>query len=760
VVFAQFAWVKHTIEGDYNGARFVHAIDLDGDGDIDVLGAAGIAADITWFENDGDENFTEHTIDGNYVGAIIVHAIDLDSDGDIDVLGAASMDDIAWYENDGDENFTKHVIDAFDGARSIYAIDLDDDGDVDFLGAAFAADEIAWWENDGDENFTKHNIEVSFNGAYSVYAIDLDDDNDIDVLGTAYIAGDIVWFENDGDENFTKHNIDVSFAGAQSVYAIDVDDDNDIDVLGAAVLDNDITWWENDGDENFTEHTIAGSYYSASIICGRDLDGDDDIDVYGAGYNAAATAADLSWWENDGDENFTEHTIDTLFDGARCIYAIDLDDDNDIDILGAAYVADDICWWENVMHNVGPTSIEIPDAVPYDTTLHPQAIVKNFGTATETFNMTCMIEPGAYTSSYTVTSLASTNSIQITFPDEFTFESGTYTVTVYTQLAGDENPANDTLEKVIEAIAYYDVGVISINILDTVSVGTTLNPHATVSNFSINSETFSVTCTIDPGAYTSTTVSYLAPGDSTQVTFPDEFQFTEIGMYTVTVYTYLVGDQNPINDTLEKVIATDPGVAHDVGTVAIDIPDTISVGTTLNPHATVSNFSINPETFSVTCTIDPGAYTSTTVSYLAPGDSTQVTFPDEFTFESGIYTVTVYTQLVGDENPVNDTLEKVIVTYDPGIAEGNSVIPTSFSFGLKNNPVKGKAMFNLALPEAVIVMLRIYDVSGRLIDTPITGRKSAGHYEIPWDCGINAGVYFYSFESPYHSEVGKLVIVQ
>ncbi|KPJ70530.1 hypothetical protein AMJ52_09825 [candidate division TA06 bacterium DG_78] len=42
--------------------------------------------------------------------------------------------------------------------------------------------------------------------------------------------------------------------------------------------------------------------------------------------------------------------------------------------------------------------------------------------------------------------------------------------------------------------------------------------------------------------------------------------------------------------------------------------------------------------------------------------------------------MTVYTQLAGDENPSNDTLEKVIETYDPGVAEGSSVIPKAFTF--------------------------------------------------------------------------------
>jgi hypothetical protein len=46
------------------------------------------------------------------------------------------------------------------------------------------------------------------------------------------------------------------------------------------------------------------------------------------------------------DPTFTEHTIDGNFDGARSVYACDVDGDGDIDVLGAAYNHDDITWWE------------------------------------------------------------------------------------------------------------------------------------------------------------------------------------------------------------------------------------------------------------------------------------------------------------------------------------------------------------------------------------------------------------------------------
>ncbi len=332
------------IEVDFDGAESVFAIDLDGDGDIDVLGAADNADDITWWENDGSESFTEHTIDGSYNGAESIFAIDMDDDGDIDVLGTAyDADDITWWENDGSESFTEHTIDgSYDGASDVFVIDLDGDGDMDVLGTAYRADDITWWENDGSENFTEHTIDGSYDGADNVYAIDIDGDGDIDVLGVADRADDITWWENDGSENFTEHTIDGSFDGARSVFAVDMDGDGDIDVLGTADNADDITWFENDGSENFTEQTIDGNYNGARDVYATDIDCDGDMDVVGAAFDGD----EITWWENDGTQSFTKNTIDASFNGPKGIFVIDIDDDGDLDILGAADNGDDITWWE------------------------------------------------------------------------------------------------------------------------------------------------------------------------------------------------------------------------------------------------------------------------------------------------------------------------------------------------------------------------------------------------------------------------------
>jgi hypothetical protein len=364
------AWTEHTIDGSFNGASSVYAVDIDGDGNLDVLATAETADDITWWENnlDGDTSpvWIEHTIDGSFDGARSAYAIDLDDDGDMDVLGAADQaDDITWWENVGDTDddgtidWSEHTIDGdFLSAYSVHAADIDGDGDLDVLGAANGnnvAYDISWWENDGNESFTKRTIDSTFAKARCVYAQDVDLDGDIDVVGAAYGDNDINWWENVGDTDddgtidWSEHAIDTSFGDASSVYAIDVDNDGDVDILGAARSDDDITWWENSGTGGFTEHTIDGTFDHAISVYAIDVDNDGDIDVLGA----ARLDDDVTWWENVGDTDddgtldWSEHTIDGSFNGVESIFAADMDNDGDIDVLGAANLADDITWWEN-----------------------------------------------------------------------------------------------------------------------------------------------------------------------------------------------------------------------------------------------------------------------------------------------------------------------------------------------------------------------------------------------------------------------------
>jgi len=85
-----------------------------------------------------------------------------------------------------------------------------------------------------------------------------------------------------------------------------------------------------------------------------------------------------------------------------------------------------------------------------------------------------------------------------------------------------------------------------------------------------------------------------------------------------------------------------------------------NVSTTLAPIAYVSNIGRNTASnFTVTMYVNSGAYTSTkTVTSLAPGNSTNVTF-DNITINcSAVYNIKVYSNWASDDNKINDTAKQ------------------------------------------------------------------------------------------------------
>jgi hypothetical protein len=116
-----------------------------------------------------------------------------------------------------------------------------------------------------------------------------------------------------------------------------------MDVLSASAWDDKIAWYENDGQQTFTPHTVTTSADEAWSVYAADVDGDGDMDVLSASYDDDK----IAWYENDGQQTFTSHTITTAADGALSVYAADVDGDGDMDVLSASYDDDKIAWYEN-----------------------------------------------------------------------------------------------------------------------------------------------------------------------------------------------------------------------------------------------------------------------------------------------------------------------------------------------------------------------------------------------------------------------------
>ena len=299
--------------------------------------------------------FTPFTIETGFANPGSVCAADIDGDGDNDVLGAAvDGNQVAWWRNDGGNPvaWTKFIIaDAFGGAISVYAADVDGDSRMDVLAAGYNRNQIAWWRNNGGDpiTWTKQAIGNYFMQAHEVYACDLDNDGDTDVLGASILNNTVAWWRNDGGSPivWTLQTFSTTFKGARSIRAADFDGDGDNDVVGAALIDNKLTWWRNDGGSPilWTEITITSSFAGSHMVRTCDLDNDGDIDLVAAAY----VADQIAWWRNDGGDPvaWTKQTISADMDGALSISMADLDEDGNVDVVGTAQFANDLAWWSN-----------------------------------------------------------------------------------------------------------------------------------------------------------------------------------------------------------------------------------------------------------------------------------------------------------------------------------------------------------------------------------------------------------------------------
>lgn len=359
-----------------NGVSYASPVDLDSDGNLDIISTSKNDSKIAWYKNlDGNGNFgIQHIISTNINGASIACSGDIDGDGDADIVGGSDTSGtLAWFENsDGQGNFgaeqiiTTNMIDI----NSISAIDIDGDGDLDLLCSAssyFLGKKITWFENiDSNGTFGPEQDIENENGSYAQPA-DVDGDGDIDIIGFQKFSNSDLWawYENeDGLGNFVKHDMGENFYNFR-MYVTDKDGDGDIDFIASNGCR--AAWFINlNGSGSFSQPQ-AIDYYSTCYyyLALADLDGDGDKDLIGGGLRVGDRK--LLWRENlDGQGSFGgEHIILENVDFITFIDTGDLNDDGDIDIILSSDGDDKIAWLENT----GP--LNVPENSSLNILIYP-----------------------------------------------------------------------------------------------------------------------------------------------------------------------------------------------------------------------------------------------------------------------------------------------------------------------------------------------------------------------------------------------------
>jgi hypothetical protein len=209
----EIGWLEQTAGGTYRYHRLsdkqggvnVVPADLNDDGRLDFIALISQQyEEVIAFVNEGGGRFSERILfkaDSPTFGSSGIELVDLDLDGDADILytNGDAFDlstpmirryhGVQWLENQGDYQFVFHDLLRLYGAYRAVPGDLDADGDVDIVVTSLISDwsnpdrmSILWLENDGRQQFTAHGIGNAPTSIITAAVADLDQDGRLDIV--------------------------------------------------------------------------------------------------------------------------------------------------------------------------------------------------------------------------------------------------------------------------------------------------------------------------------------------------------------------------------------------------------------------------------------------------------------------------------------------------------------------------------------------------------------------------------------------------
>lgn len=270
---------EYITEGGLPGAYDVAVADFNNDGRLDVAASCWRKGNrFDWFEQrvrDGKIRWVQHTIEANLGETRAICAVDMDGDGKIDLFGTAREgQQIVWYQNPGapsghpvNQPWRKHVIDTPPQPIHGHPVDLTGNGHPDVVMALGMLNahhkhntqgdtphQIVWYENSGDptkDHWQQHIICEHFPNAFEAIAADLDNDGQVEVVASSWgEAGRIALFKHSGDPRgpWEMQILKDGWVNANQVLVADLNGNGWLDIIAAAERgSNEVRYWQNHG---------------------------------------------------------------------------------------------------------------------------------------------------------------------------------------------------------------------------------------------------------------------------------------------------------------------------------------------------------------------------------------------------------------------------------------------------------------------------------------------------------------------------------
>lgn len=318
-LFVAPEWKELILDAEPNhGCINSEVMDVDGDGDLDYIGARYNPGLIFWLECPKQpltQRWTLHLVDDQVHGIHGLLVGDVNRDGRLDLLANSAQprvpypNSLVWYSVPDDvrkaERWNRHIFAAGDAPGLSHYLgigDVNGDGRPDAasgakggpMAAPGTGDWFAWWEapRDSTRIWTKHLIADNQPGATNIHPADVNGDGQTDFIASRGHGAGVVWFEG---PDWQQHDIHATLVGPHCLVVCDLDSDGDVDAATCAKDDQIAAWFENDAKGNFVTHVI-GRDQAAYDIRALDMDVDGDLDLLVAGQ----VSKNVVWYENPG----------------------------------------------------------------------------------------------------------------------------------------------------------------------------------------------------------------------------------------------------------------------------------------------------------------------------------------------------------------------------------------------------------------------------------------------------------------------------